>query len=243
MGSISGLGGGSIIKPVLDTIGFHSVAEISFYSAIAVFTMATVSSYKQIRAGFKVNVLFILLLSIGSVIGGSAGNYALLELLSVYDDPTMVSIIQIVITILTLVFSYLYTKFYSQIKYKINDNYSIIVGFVLGFLASFLGIGGGPLNVVLLMCLFSLDIKTATIYSVMTIFFSQLSKLSSIYLTKEYLNYDISYLWYIIPAAILGGYLGAFFSKKMSDNNVRKIYQFVIMGILLINIYNLWNLF
>ncbi|WP_148793570.1 sulfite exporter TauE/SafE family protein, partial [Enterococcus faecium] len=56
----------------------------------------------------------------------------------------------------------------------------LICGGVLGFLASFLGIGGGPVNVSLLMLMFALPIKEATLYSLSTIFFSQLAKLVTI---------------------------------------------------------------
>ncbi len=44
VGAISGMGGGVLIKPILDLIGVHSVAGISFYSTVAVFTMSIVST-------------------------------------------------------------------------------------------------------------------------------------------------------------------------------------------------------
>lgn len=40
IGSISGMGGGVIIKPALDFIGYHSLSSITFYSSVAVLTMA-----------------------------------------------------------------------------------------------------------------------------------------------------------------------------------------------------------
>lgn len=46
-GAVSGMGGGVLIKPIFDFIGAHSVAAISFYSAVAVFTMSLVSTSKR----------------------------------------------------------------------------------------------------------------------------------------------------------------------------------------------------
>lgn len=37
LGSISGMGGGIIIKPLMDSFGYHSVSDIAFYSSFSVF--------------------------------------------------------------------------------------------------------------------------------------------------------------------------------------------------------------
>jgi uncharacterized membrane protein YfcA len=50
-------------------------------------------------------------------------------------------------------------------------------------------------------------------------------------------------LYYIIPAAILGGFLGSFVSGKVTDERVNQVYQWVIILVLIINIYNGWQVF
>ncbi|MGH2335518.1 sulfite exporter TauE/SafE family protein, partial [Enterococcus faecalis] len=47
VGALSGMGGGGIIKPVLDFLGFHLLNSIAFYSSVAVFVMSISSTYKQ----------------------------------------------------------------------------------------------------------------------------------------------------------------------------------------------------
>ncbi len=96
---------------------------------------------------------------------------------------------------------------------------------VLGFLASFLGIGGGPVNVSLLMLMFALPIKEATLYSLSTIFFSQLAKLVTIALTSSFMRFDLSMLFYVIPAAVIGGLWGARFSRVLSPKKVTFIFS------------------
>ena len=55
IGAVSGMVGVVIIKPLLDVIGLHSVAAISFYSAIEVFAMAVVSTSRQMKQGIQLS--------------------------------------------------------------------------------------------------------------------------------------------------------------------------------------------
>lgn len=241
VGAISGMGGGVLIKPVLDLIDVHSVAAISFYSSIAVLTMSLVSTYKQVSNGLEVKWGFASQLSIGAVIGGLLGNNVFETILSHFPSGREVQLVQIILTIVTLVFSFLHSKGLWQ-----NESYEgallkLSAGFLLGFLASLLGIGGGPINVALLMLLFNLPIKQATVYSIVTIFFSQLSKVMTIVLTIDLGRYDLTLLFYIIPAAVLGGFIGSSISGKVSDYRVNQIYQVVIILVLVINCYNGWR--
>ena len=57
IGSVSGMGGGVIIKPVLDFIAWDNVATISFYSSVAVFVMSISSTVSQIQSGQKLKVM------------------------------------------------------------------------------------------------------------------------------------------------------------------------------------------
>lgn len=51
------------------------------------------------------------------------------------------------------------------------------IGLVLGVMSSFLGIGGGPINLVVLFFFFSMDTKTAAENSLYIILFSQIASL------------------------------------------------------------------
>lgn len=243
MGAVSGMGGGVIIKPLLDLMGTHSVSEVSFYSTVAVFVMSIVSTTRQLRTKISFNVAMASSLSLGAVIGGVIGNYTFNFLLLAFQSDMITQLIQIILTIVTLVFAFLYTKF-SWTSFNLNFRiYYVLCGFILGFLASLLGIGGGPINVALLMLMFSVPIKDATVYSICMILFSQLAKLITISFVTGFESYDLSILWYIIPAAFFGGILGAGFSKIMIKEKVLTVFQGVIVIVLLINIYNGIRLF
>lgn len=242
VGAVSGMGGGVIIKPALDFIGADSVAAVSFFSTVAVFTMSLVSTFRQLKSGHKFNWSLVSWISIGAILGGILGNIAFEFLLGLFADDRLVQLLQIVLTVVTLIFAFLYSK-YDWKNFQLNHIiwYSIC-GVLLGFLASLLGIGGGPINVSLLMLLFSMPIKEATIYSIATIFFSQLSKIITISITTGFTRYDLTMLYFVIPAAIVGGLLGSKVGNILSPEKVTLVFQGVIIFVLFINLYNGWQI-
>lgn len=242
IGAVSGMGGGVIIKPIFDFIGAHNVASISFYSAVAVFTMSIVSTSRQLTSGRKFNWQIVCWVSVGAVLGGILGNTVFEAFLRWFGDQDVVQLIQVVLTVITLIFALLYAKYDWRNFHFTHVVWYFSCGLLLGFLASLLGIGGGPINVSLLMLLFSLPIKEATVYSICTIFFSQLAKLVTIAFSSGFSRYDLTMLWFVIPAAIIGGLLGANLSNMLSPKKVTLIFQGVIILVLLINLYNGYRL-
>ena len=230
------MGGGVIIKPVLDLLAKDSVAAISFYSTVAVFTMSLVSTWRQVKNGISLNWRLVAFISAGSILGGVGGNVVFEGLLLFLADESLVQLIQITLTIVTLIFALLYSRFDWK-NYHFDSLISYFLsGLVLGFLASLLGIGGGPINVSLLMLLFSFPIKVATI------FFSQLAKIVTIAFGTGFGRYDLTMLFFVVPAAILGGLLGSRFNHLLAPKKVTLVFQAVIVLVLLINLYNGWQI-
>lgn len=241
VGAISGMGGGVIIKPVFDLIGAHSVAAVSFYSAVAVLTMSIVSTWRQIKNGVQLKYAEVLNISLGAVLGGFLGNMLFSQLLTYFTDDSKVLLIQIVITIVTLLFAYIYSH-YNLKNFKLSGlMWYLLCGIILGTIASLLGIGGGPINVSLLIMMFSLSIKEATVYSICTILFSQLTKVLTIGFTTGYGAFDLRVLLFVIPAAIIGGMLGANLSRRMTAQKVVQLFEIIIVVVIIINLYNLYE--
>ena len=242
IGSVSGMGGGVIIKPVFDLIAAHSVVAISFYSTVAVFVMAVVSTWRQIQNGMQVAWKIVAWISCGAFFGGRFGNAVFAELVRLFSERT-VQLVQMTLLLLVLLFAFLHTRFEMKNFQLHQIIWYVICGLILGFLTSLLGIGGGPINVALLMLMFALPIKDATVYSLCTILFSQLSKLLTIAVTTGFARYDLTLLYFVIPAAVIGGLLGAKASRLFSAGRVTLIFQTVTLAVLFINIYNMLRLF
>jgi uncharacterized membrane protein YfcA len=116
----------------------------------------------------------------------------------------------------------------------------LTVGLLLGFTASFLGIGGGPINVAVLTLFFAMNVKDAAVYSVAIIFFSQLSKLITIFATNGIEPYAHQWktLLFILPAAVMGGLIGSKLNRKFDDKFIRKVFVAVMILLVILNIYN-----
>lgn len=239
LGAFVGLGGGVIIKPILDFIGAEPRMQVDFLSSTAVFTMSVVSTLRYIKnkVEFKKDIIF--LISFGSIAGGWLGNKSM-DLLSTVIDQEKVRCVQaFVLVALLLAVCFYVSK--GRKSFHIKNNVAILfVGLMLGFFASFLGIGGGPVNVAVLALLFSLSVKESAVYSVAIIFFSQLSKLTTLFVSTGIEPYAHQWktLIFILPAAILGGIIGSKFNRKFDDKLIRKVFSAVMILLVALNVYN-----
>ena len=238
LGAIVGIAGGVFIRPIFDAIGYHNVMNISFLASSAILTMAVVSTVKKVQDGTKIEVGTALLISMGAVLGGMFGNLTLEYLLSIFPLEANVQRIQIVLTVIVLSLALFFTaKTTSTYQIK-NKGVTFIVGVILGAVAVFLGIGGGPINVPVLIIFFSMPIKTATAYSIVIVFFSHLSRLVTMGITVGFGYFDLPILAYVIPAAAVGGFIGAKFSKIFSGDTVKKLFMAALSAVILLNIVN-----
>ena len=147
VGGICGIGGGVVIKPLLDAIGIMPVSTVSFLSGLTVLAMAVINVYKN-RKGGEMDPARSIPLGIGAAIGGVAGKYmfsALKE--AVHADQTVGAVQSVVLGILVLG-TLLYVLFKARIQTKNVGGKAVpvIIGALLGICSSFLGIGGGPMN-------------------------------------------------------------------------------------------------
>ncbi|MEG1428127.1 MAG: sulfite exporter TauE/SafE family protein, partial [Oscillospiraceae bacterium] len=114
----------------------------------------------------------------------------------------------------------------------------ILIGLFLGAAGAFLGIGGGPINLVILYYFFSLDTKNAALTSLYIIFFSQGASLISTFCTGKIPKFSIAILLFMIAGGILGGFAGRFFSVKLTSKNIDRLFIGILLIITGISIYN-----
>ena len=239
-GAVAGISGGVILRPVFDLIGYHNAVSISFYMAVAVLTMAISSTMKQISLGTKIDFGKVLTLALGSITGGFVGQ-SIFNAISYLISQNAVQILQGILSIALLIFVFMFTKegiktyqFKSKVLY-------LLIGFVLGTVASILAIGGGPINVIAFMILFGITIKEATVYSITTIFFTQVSRLIMLATNPGFATFDLGILVFVVPAAIMGGIIGGRLNVKMPATAVLKVFKGVLIATILLNIFNVVN--
>lgn len=241
VGSLSGMGGGVIIKPLMDALGGYDVQTIGVISSITVFIMAIVSVLKQMKSKMKIPFKTAIPLAVGSVAGGFIGQKSLDFIIHALKANSITTMVQNVVLAVLILCVIIYMKNKHRIKGKNLDGVftSLAVGVFLGFCSSFLGIGGGPINVALIIYLFSFDTKTATVCSLITILFAQISKLCTTALTTGFAVFDLSVVPFMAVGAVLGGLIGASLNKKCSEKNVEKAFNGVQILVLVITVFNI----
>lgn len=244
VGAICGIGGGVIIKPVLDLFGLASVSTISFLSGCTVLSMSCYSVGKNMLSGDnRVNFQTGTPLAIGAAIGGVAGNQIFKMIKMLFENQNAVGSVQAgclaVVTLGTL----LYTVFKSRIKTHTIQNkvVCLVIGAALGLMSSFLGIGGGPINLVVLFYFFSMDTKTAAQNSLYIILFSQATSFLTTLLTRNVPEFSPLALVLMVAGGIGGGIVGRMFNKKMDNKAVDKLFLCLMAVIIGISLWNTWK--
>jgi len=242
IGAIAGLGGGIIIKPLFDILGYNDASTIGVLSSFAVFVMSIVSIIKQVKKDTVLKLDLILLMSFGSFIGGIYGE----SLFQLYRDTTQndiqVKTLQSILLIVVLVFIIIYRlNEHKIVTFNLKNWFFVfLVGLGLGSLSIFLGIGGGPLNIVFLSLLFSFEVKESVLYSIIMVFFAQISKLGQVYLTNHFLDYNPYLILWVCIFALIGGYIGSIINNRMEDKNIRRVYDYTMVVLLVICLFNVF---
>lgn len=243
-GAICGIGGGVIIKPTLDLFHLDSVSTISFLSGCTVLAMSCYSVGKSMLAkDSKVELRTGTPLAIGAVAGGIVGKQLFTFVRAIFVDSNAVGAIQAsalaVITLGTL----LYTANKDHIKTRKVKSITacVAIGLLLGIMSSFLGIGGGPINLVVLFYFLSMDTKKAAQNSLYIILFSQAASLISTIVTQTVPEYSWYKLALMVAGGILGGIIGRVCNHRMSNKTVDKLFMSLMVVIIAISIYNTWQ--
>ena len=242
IGAITGLGGGIIIKPAFDFVGLDQAVMISVYSTIAVFSMCIVSLYKRWDDVKNSQRKIAFGLSIGSILGGLSGEQ-IFQMALQYWGNRFVSLSQSILLVIILVGIIVYAFFQEKIAtHSLNQWFGIMVlGWSVGLVSVFLGIGGGPLNIVLLLYFFSMKSKEAAFYSIQMIFFAQIMKMGSIVTHLHQIEWNGLLVMLIIIFAFLGGYFGTKIQKKLTHQQVLTCYHLLMILLLFINLYNVYR--
>ncbi len=240
-GAICGIGGGVIIKPVLDLCGLASVSTISFLSGLTVLSMSLYSVARNAASGGgQIDVKTGTPLAVGAAAGGIVGKQLFSLVKGLFENPNTVGAVQAaclaVITLLTL----LYTIFKSRITpHRVEGLGSCLcIGLLLGIMSSFLGIGGGPINLVVLFFFFGMDTKTAAQNSLYIILFSQAANLATTLLTHSVPEFEWAALILMVCGGIGGGMAGRLVNKRISGSAVDKLFMALMAVIILISVYN-----
>ena len=240
VGAICGIGGGVVIKPVLDMLQMGAPATINFLSGCTVLSMSMYSVSKALRAGdSKVEMSTGTPLAIGAALGGVVGKEMFSAVKNFFGGSSMVGGVQAVALGIITLGTLLYTINKSRIRTHRASNKALcaVIGLLLGVMSSFLGIGGGPINLVVLGYCFGMDTKTAAANSLYIILFSQAASLIAT-LISGLPEFRVLALVLMVMGGIGGGIVGRSLNKKMDNRAVDKLFIGLMVLIVGICVYN-----
>ena len=240
VGAICGIGGGVVIKPVLDMLQMGAPATINFLSGCTVLSMSLYSVSKALRAGdSKVEMSTGTPLALGAAAGGVVGKEMFSAVKTFFNGSPMVGGVQAIALGIITLGTLLYTINKSRIQTHTTSNkvVCLVIGLLLGIMSSFLGIGGGPINLVVLGYFFGMDTKTAAANSLYIILFSQMASLIAT-LISGVPEFRIPALILMVAGGIGGGIVGRKLNKKMDNKAVDKLFIGLMVLIVGICVYN-----
>lgn len=243
IGCICGIGGGVIIKPVLDAFGLYSVTTISFMSGCIVLSMTTYSVVKAKLAHESVIEAGVSTwLGIGAAAGGLVGKQLFDMVKALFENADTVGAVQAAALFAVTLGTAIYTVNKERVRtLRVkNPGGCVLIGLALGLMSSFLGIGGGPINLVVLYYFFSMETKAAAQNSLYIIFFSQLASLLFTVLGDAVPAFPPVLFVCMVCCGILGGMVGRRINKRIDGNTVSKLFLgllVVIMGVCCYNFF------
>lgn len=242
IGAITGIGGGMLIRPVLDAFTNFSVPTVNFLSSTTVLFMTIVTLLRSKGSGIKLEKRISTLLAVGAIGGGTIGNFLLNHLVNLWYEY-MVGAAQAITFIIISSGVVVYLSYKERLTSKnVESNIACVcIGLVSGTLAAFLGIGGGILNVLALSYLFSMQSKTATLNSVYIMLFAQGTNFISAVGTGNVPEFSWIVLAFMVAGGISGGFLGNFISRRISNKQTDRVLQGILCFNACISAWNLYN--
>jgi uncharacterized membrane protein YfcA len=244
IGAISGIGGGIIIKPVLDILSGQGPVEINLLSGSMVFTMSLVSLLRSRGAGVKLEPKRGTALAGGAALGGAAGKLLFSAALRFFSHTALIGIIQsLVLMLLTLI-----VLFYLKKKKTLRPRnirhipFCVFIGLLLGMVSAFLGIGGGPINIMVISYFLSMDSKTAALHSLYTIFLSQAASFLLMFAEGGIPLVNPFFIAAMVSGGIGGGLIGSRIVRVLSNDQVDRLFSLVLTLVILLSAYNMVRL-
>jgi uncharacterized membrane protein YfcA len=240
IGSISGIGGGIIIKPVLDVLSGQGLEEISVLSGSTVFAMSLVSLLRNRDSGVTLEPKRGTALAGGAALGGAAGKLIFSIALRFSSRTALIGIIQsLMLMFFTLiVLLYLKKKKAIQTRNIRNIPFCLFIGLLLGMVSAFLGIGGGPVNIMVISYFLSMDPKTTALHSLYTIFLSQAASFLLMFAEGGIPPVNPFFIAAMVSGGIGGGLIGSRIVRVLSNDQVDSLFGLVLGLLILLSAYN-----
>jgi len=238
--AMTGVGGGVFIVPLLSlAYGFSSHQAIGTSLTMIIFTSisSAIGYWKQRRIDYKVGSI----LTLTTVPGAFVGAY----LTSLIEEKLLGLIFGVFLVFVALRMAFQFNFYRIQIpriekvlqrkivdsggaifEYDVNVTLGLVLSFFGGLSSGLLGIGGGALMVPILHLTMNFPMHVTVATSMFIMVFTSISGTATHFSLG---NVQIYHAVFLCIGVIFGAQLGAYFSKKVSGKNLRRIFGLVLL--------------
>lgn len=242
-GSLSGIGGGILIKPLLESVTGYRPDIINFLSGCAVLSMAAVSLVASRGSDTTFEYRRGTMMAIGSVVGGLGGRLIFQSFDALFSGTGVRAVQSILLGFIAIgLLVYRLVLKPGPARDLQRNPACMAAGLALGLLSAFLGIGGGPLNLVVLVSLFAMDNKAAALHSIYIILYSQAASLLLTVLQGAIPTFPAGLLPCVIGGGASGALVGRQFGRHLHNRHIGFLYDAILAVVALLSMYNLARL-
>lgn len=247
LGPICGIGGGVIIKPIVDSLGVMGMATTSFLSSLTVLVMSLATlaqdGWRHLRhpeAPRRPYPPSALPISVGAAAGGVAGKVAFNAIRALLGNADAIGAAQAAVLFVLSLATVAYTAKRESIPtlHVTGPVASVLIGAVTGALWAFLGIGGGPFNLVILALLFSSGTREAARESILIIAFSQVASLVYTLVSGNVPAFEPLMLALMATMAVAGSVAGKKAAGRLDDAGVNRLYALTLVVVMVLCVRN-----
>lgn len=230
LSGLFGIGGGTILVPLLLLLGFETKIAIGISVVQMVFS-SMYGSYLNHKKG-TLDTLMVTIIGVG----GSCGALLSGTITSSFSDRTL-EMVFLAFAIFALLRLFIKTHENKEEK-KVNKIILFVIGFVIGAISMSIGVGGSLIIVPILVGFLHVPLKKATSAGLFFVVFSSVSGLIS-HTIHGHIDYESGII--IGLASLIGVYIGIHLKHHILHVKVQK--KLLIVLYLFIVLYLLYRIF
>ena len=204
----AGLGPTTLLRPMLDVVSPLPPASIAALCTLSTLGAALISAFFALSKPLPLHQDELLLLAIGSTLGGVLGDLAATRFYTVIGVQAVVLLQNaLLFTLIALPAIYFSTLSRTITPLALTRMVSLPAALIIGLLASFLSFGAEPLTLMVYFLLFDAENEESAAAALTISLFAMLGKLITLLIRERMRLPSADALLWLLPGALLGALL------------------------------------
>lgn len=205
LGITVGLGGSTLLRPLLDAVSPLAPSSVAMLSTMAALCAALVSAFFALGRPLPLHQDELILLAAGGALGGVVGDLLSARFMSLLSESGVI-LLQNALLFTLIALAAVYFGMLSHVvrPLSITRMASLPAAFLIGLFASFLSFGAEPITIAAYYLLFDAEDDEAAVASLTVALTALSGKLITMLIRQRFFLPDADALLWLLPGAILG---------------------------------------